>query len=244
MPQVAHMVNRRDERSRHEQIAAELRERILSGDLAPGDQLPSTSRLVESYGAANVTIQNALKALKAEGLLVGQAGKGVWVRQRGPHTINVGPYFQPEPGGYSYTLLHVGTEHPPADVRQALSLDADGTAVLRKRLMHHADLPVEIDWSWYPHDIADGTPLIERKKMKGGAPRVLAEAGVPQRYFVDHVTSRPPTTEEIETLDLPESVSVTRQFRVIYTDGGRPVEVTLMIKGSHRYELAYRVEIE
>ncbi len=48
-----------------------------------------------------------------------------------------------------------------------------------------------------------------------------------------------PTPEEVTLLELPD-VPVMRQFRVIYSDDQRPVEASVMIKGSHLYELLYR----
>jgi GntR family transcriptional regulator len=36
---------------------------------------------------------------------------------------------------------------------------------------------------------------------------------------------------------------VIRQLRVIYSDGDRPVEASVLVKGAHLYELLYRVEI-
>ncbi|MGH3809216.1 MAG: GntR family transcriptional regulator [Pseudonocardiaceae bacterium] len=50
------MASTRDGRPRHQQIAAELRAQIMSGELAPGAQLPSTQHLVRQYAAANATI--------------------------------------------------------------------------------------------------------------------------------------------------------------------------------------------
>lgn len=64
------MAGKRDERPRHQQVSADLRARIMSGDLPPGTQLPSTSQLVERYGAANATIHRAVAALKNEGLAI------------------------------------------------------------------------------------------------------------------------------------------------------------------------------
>lgn len=79
----------------------------------------------------------------------------------------------------------------------------------------------------------------------GGAPQVLAELGYPQAYFVDRVSARPPTTEELETLDLPDDVPVIRQLRTVYTEAGRrPVEAGIQVKGAHLYELEYRETIE
>lgn len=236
------MVRREDGRPLHEQIAADLRAKIMSGDLKPGDPLPSTSRLVEQYSAANPTIQAAVRLLKAEGFLFSRPGKAVYVRDRQPFVVEVSPYFTPSPGGYSYELLEVREVQPPGEVAEGLGLPEGGTAIMRRRLMRYNGEPVELDWSYYPADLATGTPLAQRRKIRGGAPRVLEELGFPQREMVDTVSVRPPTREEIEALDLPE-VPVIRQFRVIYSDDRRPVEAAVFVKGSHLYQLRYRLPV-
>lgn len=223
----------------HEQVAADLRARIMSGDLKPGAQLPSTAQLVEQYGAANPTIQRALRVLKSEGFLFSHPGKGVYVRDKQPFTVDVSPYFAPSPGGYSYELLEVAEVQPPGEVAEAFGLPDGGTAMLRRRLLRHDGEPVELNWSYYPLDIVDGTALAREGRIRGGAPRALEDLGYPQREMVDTVSVRMPTTEEIEILDLPE-VPVMRQFRVIYSDDQRPVEVSVLIKGAHLYQLRYR----
>ena len=66
-----------DRRSLHERIAADLRDEIMSGDLAPGASLPSTAQLKGRFDASNATIQKALQVLKDERLVVGRAGASV-----------------------------------------------------------------------------------------------------------------------------------------------------------------------
>lgn len=129
---------------------------------------------------------------------------------------------------------------PPHDVAAVLGLDTEGTTILRHRLMLHNGVPVSLFWSHYPVEIAAGTPLASRAKIPGGAPRVLAELGYPQLYFEDRVSSRPPTTEELGAFEMPNHMPVIRQFRVVYSEDDRPVEVSIQIKGSHLYELMYR----
>lgn len=237
------MASRRDSRPRHEQVAADLRALIMSGDLPAGAQLPSTQHLVSRYNAANTTIQRALTALKAEGFLTSQVGKGVYVRDRQPFVIRAGAYFPPRPAGYAYRLLDVAEIVPPADVASTFRLPEGGTAILRRRLMAHNAEPVELSWSYYPLSVAAETALARRAKIPGGAPQVLADLGYPQRSFVDRLSARAPTTDELEALDLPDDVPVIRQFRIIYTDGDQPVEASILIKGAHRYELMYREPI-
>jgi GntR family transcriptional regulator len=56
------------------------------------------------------------------------------------------------------------------------------------------------------------------------------------------VAARLPTTEELETLELPIDVPVLRQFGVVYS-ATRAVEAAILIKGAHRYEVQYRETI-
>jgi GntR family transcriptional regulator len=227
------------DRPPYEQVAADVRAQIMAGDLAPGTQLPSTAQLVERFGVSNTTVQKALAVLKGEGYLISRQGKGIYVRDRQPFRVEVGAYFPPSPGGYSYEILQAGEVSPPAEVAAALRTEPGTPALLRCRLLRHAGQPVEAGWSYYPLDIAGGSALASPRRVRGGAPRVLAELGYPQRYFTDAVSARMPTAQEAELLTLPD-VPVIRQFRVIYSDDDRPVEVSMLVKGAHLYELLYR----
>ncbi|MET8336947.1 winged helix-turn-helix domain-containing protein [Streptosporangium canum] len=63
------------------QIADDLREQIRRGSLAPGDPLPSTTQLATTYDASLSVVKLAVGVLRAEGLVIGQQGKGVYVRE-------------------------------------------------------------------------------------------------------------------------------------------------------------------
>lgn len=54
----------------YEQVAAQLREAILSGAVTPGSELPSERELTDRFGVARTTVREALRALQAQGLVV------------------------------------------------------------------------------------------------------------------------------------------------------------------------------
>ncbi|WP_235030137.1 GntR family transcriptional regulator [Nonomuraea solani] len=62
------------------QIADDLRAQIRGGSLAPGTPLPSTAQLAERYDASLSVVKMAVGILRNEGLVIGQQGKGVFVR--------------------------------------------------------------------------------------------------------------------------------------------------------------------
>lgn len=60
-------------------IVDDIREQIRTGALRPGDRLPTFAELQRHYGAGSTAVRNAMLLLRAEGLIEGQQGKGVWV---------------------------------------------------------------------------------------------------------------------------------------------------------------------
>lgn len=63
------------------QIVEDLAERIERGEYAPGDKLPSYNELAELYGVKFGTIARVVMVLRDRGLVVGRAGKGVYVAE-------------------------------------------------------------------------------------------------------------------------------------------------------------------
>jgi GntR family transcriptional regulator, transcriptional repressor for pyruvate dehydrogenase complex len=58
----------------HEQVAAHIRQSILSGELGPGARLPNEIELAETFGVSRTTIREALGGLVGQGLIVKTRG--------------------------------------------------------------------------------------------------------------------------------------------------------------------------
>jgi GntR family transcriptional regulator, transcriptional repressor for pyruvate dehydrogenase complex len=69
-------------------VAASLRRRILSGELAPGDSLPTEAELINQLGVSRETVRMALRLLDAEGLTATSQGRsGVRIRHPEPERV-------------------------------------------------------------------------------------------------------------------------------------------------------------
>lgn len=62
-------------------IAGELRTRILSGQLQPGQYLEPQKILAEQFGVGLSTVREAIQYLAAVGMVESHPGKGTWVSQ-------------------------------------------------------------------------------------------------------------------------------------------------------------------
>ncbi len=62
-------------------VAAELERRILVGDLAPGERLPTEDELSQLFGVSRSVIRDAVRRLVARGLLTVRQGRGTSVTE-------------------------------------------------------------------------------------------------------------------------------------------------------------------
>lgn len=63
-------------RKTHAVVVDELRERILSGELAEGERLPIEEDLTTQFGVARTTLREALRVLESQGLITIRRGRG------------------------------------------------------------------------------------------------------------------------------------------------------------------------
>ena len=87
VPTVVSRITADPEGARYKRLAALLRARINSGELAVGQRLPSEKDLQDEYGMARETIRKAVGLLRSEGLVEVRQGHGTFVRQRGEQQV-------------------------------------------------------------------------------------------------------------------------------------------------------------
>ncbi|MEV1289824.1 winged helix-turn-helix domain-containing protein [Micromonospora sp. NPDC049679] len=68
--------------SKWQQLADHIRTQITTGELQPGDKLPSTAQLKAQHSVSEMVIRYAMHALKQEGLVYSVHGLGVFVSEK------------------------------------------------------------------------------------------------------------------------------------------------------------------
>lgn len=250
-------IDRLSDRPPYRQIADSLRAAITSGQAAPGSRLPSEAALMDRLGVARMTVRQAIQELRAEGLVIAEHGRGVFVRVAPPVRRLASDRFarrarqagkaafvaEAESAGYAPAVdqIAVGTmAEPPAFVVERLQLGAEERVATRSRRYLADGRPVELATSYIPLSMAQGTPIESTDTGPGGIYARLEEAGHVLGEFVEEIGARMPSAEERRRLELPPGTPIITLIRTALDIAGTPVEVCDTVKAAPAYVLEYR----
>ncbi|MFH8490242.1 GntR family transcriptional regulator [Streptomyces longisporoflavus] len=256
----------------YEEIADELRARIRSGQLEPGDRLPSEADLIKSTGRSGPTVQQALRVLQAEGLIEKQHGRGTFVRRQRVRLQRSNTRHQWEKNRARaperQRLATGATEHDTGldvddlvfhaayreieahrDLAAALGVE-EGTVLVERnyRTRHSAEPnPFTRVTSYLIRDLVKGNPdLLDEanEPWPGGTGNQLYTVGIEIDRVEEHVTARPPTLDEAEELGLPPGTAVLVVRKTQYDTADRAVELSDITLPGDRTELVFTTHLE
>ncbi|THJ76072.1 GntR family transcriptional regulator [Candidatus Frankia alpina] len=243
---------RRTSRPVYQQIADELRDAISGDGIGPDGRLPTEAELVERYGVTRGTVRQALAVLVNEGLVVSDRPRGYFVRRRRHMTYRPQQELLVTDGAPAMDRFHrsvaeegrtpsqtidVSIVVPPREIATRLRLNAGETAAVRRRVRSIDGEPFNINDSYYPLSIVQGSEIVLPHDIARGANRVLAELGHRQVGLRHHLISRMPTPSERHRLQLSPGTPVTVHYLTGYTAEGIPVRAVENVLPGDRHEV-------
>ncbi|HXP22474.1 MAG TPA: GntR family transcriptional regulator [Streptosporangiaceae bacterium] len=242
--------------AKYQEIADRLRDQIDSGMFQPGERLPSEPDLVRQFDASRNTVRLALALLTNQGLVVTRQGLGTFVTEpTKPFTALLSRVSEQPHGQSSSTILpQVGNtagepetsrqvvEKAPASpsVAEKLEIAPGELIVVRRRQGSIGAVPWMMMASYFPLDVAEGTPLEQAGEIINGSIALLAEMGYPQVGFVDEIGARMPSAREFAFFGLSTGTPVLVVNRTAYTPD-RPIRLTRYIYRGDRVRLTHEV---
>ncbi|MFD5598726.1 GntR family transcriptional regulator [Leucobacter sp. NPDC058333] len=210
-------------------IADELRERIVSGQLAPGADVPTEAELSELWQTSRGPVRNALATLKAEGLVDTGRGRPARVARREPAQaldVNI-PFTRwaesigAVPGAVTQ---HISRRRSDASIAEEFGI-AVGDAVvevLRLRLLDGR--PTMLERLVYTEEV--GRVLFTHDLDRVSITELLADAGFLRggvTHEIDAIAAEP---LDGELLGVAEGSPILRLHRVSRDSEGRITEVS------------------
>jgi DNA-binding GntR family transcriptional regulator len=217
------------------QVVADLRKRIVSGELAEGDTLPSVRRIAQEWQISTATALKALGGLKADGLAEAVPGIGTVVRtRRNLHRTAADRLTKMLETGKIYAegeyakITEAGLSPAPAWIADLLGIDEGAHAVRRRRVTYGADhVPVGASTSWFSPDLAEAVPALTlTERIPGGTPSAI-EAATGKRgvHTDDAYTAAAATEDQATDLQVEVGSPVTIGRNVFLDADGGVIEV-------------------
>jgi DNA-binding GntR family transcriptional regulator len=228
---------------KYAQVVAEIKRRIESGEYAPGSLLPSEHQLVDSFGVSRPTIVKSLSALRQDGWIETQQGKGSFVRGRpalagAERTRSAQNILELPETELSGKLIQAGVKLAPGYVTTLLGLDQGARAFLRQRLLSDDGEPVELASVWLPLELAKGTDFASPDLLGESVRQHLqARKKVRLDHAVERISARKPTGEEAGLLGVAADAPVLNVIVTAYDAQARPVHVTDIVLPGDRHEI-------
>jgi len=112
--------------------------------------------------------------------------------------------------------------------------------VVRQSHLRLDQEPWSLVASYYPMDMASGTPLEQAGQMEQSAGLVLAELGHQPVGYRDDIYARMPDPTEAEFFQLASAVPVTVVRRIAY-DASRPIRLTMYVYRADQVRLRHEM---
>jgi GntR family transcriptional regulator len=232
----------------YRQLAAELRAGIYTGRYRRGSRLPTEPDLMATHDVSRHTVRLALGLLHQEGLIEAFPGRGTFVREAAPLRLalarysgegDVGPYTAAcKAQGVNGRMTIVAVDRLAAEAEVAAQLELDDGAPVVRRVRHALidGRPVQLQRSYFPAAVVDGTPLAAPAFLERGTFATLRAIGRPPARITEEITAGPPTADEAAVLG---SGPVLRVVRLTRDAVGVALELLYVAASADRHAFLY-----
>jgi GntR family transcriptional regulator len=235
-------------------IAEDLRGRIVGGEFAPGDRLPSVAELGREHGVSPSVGARAYAVLVEDGLVISRHGAGHYVRgPESPELLVRQHRKRPEDSPFAQGVAEQGaagtwrhesaTAQADARVAERLAI-REGEPVMRTEYVYLADdVPVQLATSWEPVAVTGQSMIVlpEAGPYAGiGVSARMRVLGIDVGEAVERVRARGATRAEATALGINPSAPVMFVERTYYDqENGRPVETADVVMRGDRWVAVY-----
>lgn len=224
------------------QVSRAIRDAIESGELRPGQELPSEAQLCEMYGVSRITVRQAVAELLGDALVIRARPRGPLVvtrpRIRRELFEPSGPFVNDIlKGGARRRTEVLGATLEPASGRAAAELHVrSGSPLCRVERLHLGDdEPLAYQVSWFPAELV---PDLLNRDLSGSLERLCeTEYGLLAERKIQRISARSATSVEAEYLGLPRKAPILEIERTLLLAGGRPLEYLIYALVADRFTI-------
>lgn len=229
----------------YHQIQQRLLEQIQSGELKPGEPLPSIQQIATRMGVSQMTVRQAVGALCEIGVIYSRQGKGTFIsgiklERDFRQVLSFSEETQARGATPSSILLSFRMQLPTQEVKESLGL-SDGDRVFNLHRVRCGNaIPMGIESSCLPVSLCPG--LIETFDPTTSLYEELANQYGIQLMVTDEVVEvGKATAEDARLLEIAPQSPVFLFTRVSYLENGTPAEHVKSVYRGDKYKIVNRL---
>lgn len=227
------------------QIRQQLLEQIQSGQLAPGQPLPSEHDLSQQLGISRMTARQAVKSLCDEGVAYSRPGLGTFVsgikqEKTSTHLLSFTQEIKARGGRPGARLLSFEVVAAEASVAQALHLAKDARVYCLRRIRLVDSVPMGLESCCLPLGLCPDLKahFDPRKSLY----QTLADRyGIRMMAADEVVEAALANAEQAEGLGVKRNSAVFCLTRISYAQNGQPVEFVRSTYRGDRWKIVSRL---
>lgn len=158
------------------QIVEDIKEKINSGELKPGDPIYSENTLCKNYNTSRMTVRKGLAILVNEGYIYSIPGKGNFVQE--PDSSIYTLYYDEMNNLINSVdktkLLEVNIIMPPYKLIDSLQITKNKKVIMIRRLFYTDEEPVAYDVKYLPY--YKGMPIVEKEIRYATFPEMVSKS--------------------------------------------------------------------
>lgn len=226
-------------------LCTHVRDRIASGELRPGDSLPSERDMAAMTGLSRVTVRKAMQTLVGSGHLEQRHGSGTFVAGSGARleqSLSQLTSFSEDMArrGLSSQSRWIarGVHWPTSEETMVLGLGAQDQVARLARVRMADGRPLAIERATLSTAI-----LPDPMAVTGSLYAVLDRAGFRPVRAVQRISALSVGPDDAALLDVAPAAAVLRIERISYLASGRVVEMTRSLYRGDAYDFTAELKI-
>lgn len=223
-------------------IKQDITDKIKKGEYEPGDKLPTEKWLVDYYKVSRMTLRKAMDSLIAEGLLVREHGKGIYVaEQKVTRNLNqlsslhhelTKAGIQVENRIISYTVAKAGEK-----LAAAMGISEDTPVITIARVRMAGDAPICFQKSYMPEGRCG---MLDIGRLQHESLYDLLEQQLSLSIFASDVS----ISAKSATEKLAEYLGVPVRSPLLYVESKLHTEDKTVVEFSENYYVPSRYKYE
>ena len=227
----------------HTQITETLRLQIQSAELKAGENFPSERELAERYGVSRMTVRQALRHLRQEGLIYHERGVGTFVSNRklDVHTRNLSG-FSEEMNSLGFApssrVLELKRESAGEKIAADLRLETGAEVFHLERLRLADNEPMAFESTYLPSALC---PALDKIDLTvNSLYKVLAENyNLPMHHAAEILEAAAANRFLAQQLGVKTGAPVLVVHRVVFTESNQPIESAHTTYRADRYRATF-----